>query len=285
MKTCLSCRADVPPPVAVCPFCGARFADAPPRPSSPPDPTAPPPDPEASALPPPRQESHLLQLPPAPMVIMGGARARRARQRRGLWLAVPVALVLVGLVAYGVRARGVALPIEGLAPILAEEPVVCGDAPDCVIVYLAPWDAASRETAELLPTLRAAWAEDGPALEVVVGAGAGDEAARMARAVRGSSWVDPRDALPAALELSTVPTWLRVISGRVVRRVDGTFLPLDRQLEALDLPPLADDDEGPFDERRVLTGEAAGALADEAEPPDDGDEVEPDDTDPPAEGE
>lgn len=259
MKTCISCRADVPPQVAVCPFCGARFADAPPREDDG-DPAAP--RAVEGSLPPPRQDSHLLQLPPAPMVVMGGAPARRAHRRRGLWMLVPAALAAV-LVVYAVRARGVPLPVDGLEAVLADDLLPCGDAPDCVVVYLAPWDEASATTVDMLGELRAAWADDGPQLVAVVGAAERAEAERMARAIGGSAWIDAGDALPAALSLETVPAWLRVKDGRVVRRVEGTYLPVARQLDALGLPALAGDDGA---ERRLMTGEPArpAAPADEA---------------------
>ncbi len=237
----------------MCPFCGARFADAPPRPDEP-DVAAPAEEESDGPLPPPRQNSHLLQLPPAPMVIMGGAPAREARRRRGVWLLAP-ALLIAGLVAYGVNARGVPLPAEALEPVLASDVLPCGDVPDCVLIYLAPWDAASQQTAAMLDDLRAVWADDGPVIEVVVGAGERADSLRMARAVRGSSWIDPSDSLPRALEFETVPSWFRLENGRVVRRVIGTYLPLERQLEALGLPVEPVLESG--DERRVLTGEPA----------------------------
>lgn len=259
----------------MCPFCNARFSDAPARADAPAEAEADAAAPDGSvdeALPPPRQNSHLLQLPPAPMVIMGGAPARAAERRRGLWLLVP-ALLLAGLVTYGVRARGVPLPSEGLEAVATADVLPCGDAPDCVVIYLTPWDPASATTVELIDELRAAWADDGPVIEVVVGSGERDASLRLARAVRGSSWLDIEGSLPAAFELETVPAWLRVVDGRVVRRVDGTYLPLERQLEALGLPAV--DGDPTDDERRVLTGEPARrpvAPAD-GDDSDDGEEV------------
>lgn len=242
--------------MAVCPFCGARFADAPPRPEGGGSPAPGPVD--AEGLPPPRHDSHLLQLPPAPMVIMGGAPAREARRRRRLWLALPV-LALVALAVWGWSRRAVPFPVEGLEPVLAADPVLCGEAADCVVVFVAPWDEASAETVALLPALRAAWAEGGPALEVVVGAGERAPMERMARAVGGSTWIDAGDGVAAGLGLETVPAWFRLDGGRVVARVEGTFLPLGRQVQALGFDAAGLDDEG-ADERRVLTGEPPRAA-------------------------
>jgi len=158
----------------------------------------------------------------------------------------------------------VPLPADGLQAVLAESVLPCGDAPDCIVVYLAPWDEASVRTAGMLADLRATWADEGPVIEVIVGAGERDDSMRLARSVGGSSWIDPADSLPAALEFETVPAWFRVRDGRVVRRVDGTYLPIERQLDALDLP-VADIGET-RDERRILTGEPARRPVAPAQP-------------------
>lgn len=209
--------------IAVCPFCGARFADAPPRPGEPGAPV----DPARLA---PAPVFRPVGAPPAGMVVMGGG-------GRALgWSGPLIGALLVAAAAVGGFwwwRRPVPLPVEGLVAVAASGEAPCAGADDCVLVFLTPWDDASAATAEMLPALDERWADGGPRIEVVVGADGRLALERMARRVPLPSWIDPEEALVAGLGIETAPTWLRVRGGAVVARVEGTWLPIEAQIARL----------------------------------------------------
>ncbi|MCB9553006.1 MAG: hypothetical protein H6705_14245 [Myxococcales bacterium] len=207
----------------MCPFCGARFADAPPRPGEPGAPV----DPARLAAP---AVFRPVGAAPAGMVVMGGG------GRSSGWVG-PMLLVLflAGAAAGGWLwwRRPAPLPVDGLVAVAASGEAPCAGADDCVLVFLTPWDDASATTAELLPALDERWAEGGPRIEVVIGADGRLALERMARRVPLPSWIDPGEALVAGLSIETAPTWLRVQGGAVTGRVEGTWLPIEAQLRRL----------------------------------------------------
>lgn len=164
------------------------------------------------------------------LVVMGGGGGRASG-----WVWALVVALFAGAVGawWWWSTRPVPLRVDGLVAVAASGDTPCADADDCVLVFLAPWDDASTTTAEMLPALDERWADDGPQIEVVVGAGERLEMERLARRVPLPSWIDGDGLWVETLRLTTAPTWLRVQGGRVTARVDGTWLPIEAQLARL----------------------------------------------------
>lgn len=222
MKTCDSCRAGVADQVAVCPFCGARFEDAPPR--------APVDEVEApvTGQSPVRLAPGRRVAPPGSRVVVMGAGVDRGRRRVWPWV---LALAVIGGAGAWLWSRPPPMPAVALRGVAPAGGALCAEAADCVVVYVAPWDAASTRTAALLEGLDEAWL--GRRIEVVVGSGAPAQMELMARGSPLSTWVDDDGVMVAALGIETVPTWLRVQGGRITGRVEGTWLPIEAQLVRL----------------------------------------------------
>lgn len=222
MKTCESCRAGVADQVAVCPFCGARFEDAPPRASG---------DEGAEGV---TGQSPVRLTPGRRVAALGsrvvvmGAGVDRGHRRMWPWV---LALAVVAAAGAWWWSRPPLMPAVALRGVAPAGGALCAEAADCVVVYVAPWDAASTRTAELLEGLDEVWFDR--RIEVVVGSGAAPQMELMARGSPLSTWIDDSGSMVEALAIETVPTWLRVQGGRITGRVEGTWLPIEAQLVRL----------------------------------------------------
>lgn len=207
--------------VAVCPFCGARFEDAPPREAV--DEVE-----GATGQSPVRLAPGRRVATPGSRVVVMGAGVDRGRRRVWPWV---LALAAIGAVGAWMWSRPPLMPAVALRGVAPAGGALCAEAADCVVVYVAPWDEASRRTAALLEGLDEAWL--GRRIEVVVGSGAPAQMELMAQGSPLSTWVDDEGAMVGALGIETVPTWLRVQGGRITGRVEGTWLPIEAQVVRL----------------------------------------------------
>ncbi len=256
MRACPSCSKRIPDQVAVCAFCGAR------------QPGADDPVDTAETLPAPtteldRDDESLLETverparrplpgtpglgapgrPTAPsllgqqstpgLVVMGESAGGSTPWSRvllvaGLLAAVGAAVALV--------MRPGPFPLDALTPVGADEAVVCRARPTCVVVYLAPWSDASNASLPLVEKLRERWRDDDRVgLAIVVGHDSPERVERYATALGENTWADTDDVAFRDLKLKTSPSWFTLDeAGRIRRRVEGTWFPIDLLLVKLD---------------------------------------------------
>jgi hypothetical protein len=248
VRACSSCERRIPDQVVVCAFCGARqgavaeeVADTLPAPETTRDelidthlqqrrqtiPGAP--GPGAPGRPPP------MRMPPAStpgLVVMGeGTRGGTSWTR---------AVVIAGILSLGGAYAAWKLspsqfPLNALTPVGADEVAVCKARPTCVVVYLAPWSEASNASIPLVERLRDRWRDsEEVGIAVVVGHDTPDRVERFANALGESTWADTDDEVLRTLEIKVAPSWFTLDgAGRIQTRVDGSFFPLELQLEKL----------------------------------------------------
>lgn len=233
MKRCDQCNNEIADAVGVCPFCGKRFVDRAGRPLES--------DPMADTL----TSLPRLQTPSpsktrvwrgAGMVVMGeGSRQPITSASWGPWPWLLPLIALVGVVAVKVL-RVERFPVSLATAATATEAVLCDGAERCVIAYLAPWDSASQESIRTVELMRESLAEVGIPVAVVVGHDELSNLESMAQRIGGSTWIDEGQAVMQETQLEIVPTWWLVdATGKVLERVEGTYVPLDVHLAQLGL--------------------------------------------------
>jgi hypothetical protein len=233
MKRCDQCSNEINDSIGVCPFCGKRFVDRTGRPLES-DPLAD----TATNLP-------RLQTPGpsktrvrrgAGMVVMGeGSRQPITSGGWGPWPWLLPLIALIGVVAVKLL-KVDRFPVSVVTAATATEPVLCDGADRCVIAYLAPWDSASQESIRTVELMRENLAPDGIPVAVVVGHDELDNLEAMAERIGGSTWLDADQDVMQQTKVEIVPTWWLVdATGKVLERVEGTYVPLDVHLTQLGL--------------------------------------------------
>lgn len=208
MRTCWHCKKTISPTVRICPFCTA--------------------DQETPGTAPRRARrlEDLRRGQPRGMVVM--AQAPERRSRRWLWL-VAIGAGIAALIWALLPTR---LPTQQL-DTFADSPCVAYER--CVVVYVAGWSPATGRTLGTLRRLQPMLNDAGTGLGAVIAADEDDafiEALTDALPVGG--WIDTDDRLPDALDIETVPTWFVIDgSGKVLRRVAGTYFPLSYHRQKL----------------------------------------------------
>lgn len=214
-----------------CPFCGA---------GSDYDPAAPAPEPAESGPAPQHNNAPTLNnappvIRPPPihrpeMVVMGDA-VPRGDGFRFPWGFLLVLVAIGAAVTYSLMPKR--LDISMLEPY---DPVAtfCQKKATCVVAYVAPWCPASRTSLRMIAQFREQLEADGIGLAVVIGNDDGDRSRQVADLVGETAWIDRGDLLLKRMDIETLPTWFRLDGDLKVReRVDGTFRPMDYNLEKL----------------------------------------------------
>lgn len=212
MSICWHCRKQIPDAVKICPHCRA-------------DQTTPGQRPKVA-----RRLEDLRRAQPVGFMVMGeAARGGRRGSRR-----------IIGLIAL---VAAIAITIWALLPsrfdsarLEAFDEAPCVQYDRCVVVYLAPWSPATLRTLGAMAQLQAILGEADVGLGVVVAADDDAEVDALTAALPVGGWIDRDDLLPDQLDIETVPTWLLVDgTGKVLKRVDGTYLPVSYHLSKLGL--------------------------------------------------
>lgn len=254
VRACPSCSKRIPDQVAVCAFCGARQPgeddDAASTADTLPAPTRetitdtlsdtvqtrrrpPPGTPGLGAPGRPRLPSMLGPQATPGLVVMGEGVGGGTRWFRVVLIAV--ALCVVGA-AVAILMRPGPFPMNALTPVGADEAVVCRARPTCVVVYLAPWSDASNAAIPMVERLRDRWRDDDRVgLAIVVGHDSPERVERFATALGENTWADTDDLAFRALKLEMAPSWFTLdATGRVRKRIEGTFFPIELLLLKLD---------------------------------------------------
>ncbi len=229
MKRCPACTHEIADQVAVCPFCRHRFlVDPTPTPGAPA-----PPDPHGTT----QVSMPAIQIPGAhrrqrQLIVMGEASQLPGSTTWGPWPWLIPLLAVVGVIAW-LALRVPRFP-EGLAQARVEGAAwPCDGAERCVVVFLAPWDEASRQS---LPTLQAVreQAGEGVAVAVVVGAGERTLVQQMADEIGPDAFIDPEGRTLEKLKARIVPMWFVLdAKGDVTTSVEGTYKPVEDHLRRL----------------------------------------------------
>ena len=209
MRSCWNCEKRIAEEVRKCHFCSA-------------DQTTPGRRPRTA-----KTVEELRRGQPVGFVVMGEAAQKRRRNRIGLVAGLIVAAIAVTIWALlPTRLNTSNLQPFGDAP--------CAQTDHCVVVYLAGWSPASRQS---LGTLRRLVKDDPDiGVGVIIAADDDETVDEIIAALPVGGWVDVDDKVPDQLEISTLPTWVLIDrGGKVVRRVDGTYQPISYHRQKLGL--------------------------------------------------
>ncbi len=208
MKICEHCQNRVADPVMICPFCGAQVGEAPPAP--------------------PEEIPTLEMERRRQMVVMGNS------ERRWTFWLTPMFLLLFfggGLLWF---LRPIYFPIEAVSGEAGGHP--CQGYETCVLVYVAPWCSACRQSIPVIESFQERLEESEIGFAVVIGSDSQKALEEMGKGFSAEIYYDPKHIVPELLDFKIIPAWFKLNrEGKILEEASGTLFPVESQAERLGL--------------------------------------------------